>query len=144
VKALQRARHMLPKAGVATAAVVVPLWIAAPFVIPAIYGPKFEPAVTPAHIILFGLVFDGVAGVITALLYGLGRPGLNSIALGLGLVVTVALDILLIPSFEATGGAIASACAYATTTAALVWFYWRIRRADRVSAFERPGLSGAS
>jgi O-antigen/teichoic acid export membrane protein len=144
MKALQRARSMLPKAGAATAAVVVPLWVAAPFVIPAIYGSDFEPAVTPAHIILFGLVFDGIAGVITALLYGLGRPGLNSIAMGLGLAVTVALDITLIPSFEATGAAIASACAYAATTASLVWFYWRIRRADRVAPLERPGLSGAS
>jgi O-antigen/teichoic acid export membrane protein len=143
-KAVQRARSMLPKAGAVTAVAVIPLWIAAPFVIPAIYGAAFKPAVTPADIILLGLVFDGVAGVITALLYGLGRPGLNSIAMGIGLALTVVLDISLIPSFGATGAAIASAVAYATTTLALAWFFWRLRRSGRVGAFERPGLSGAS
>jgi O-antigen/teichoic acid export membrane protein len=143
-RAVQRARTMLPKAGGATAACVVPLWLAAPFVIPAIYGSAFEPAVTPAQIILLGLVFDGVAGVITALLYGLGRPGLNSIAMGVGLAVTVVLDITLIPPFGATGAAIASACAYVATTLILVCFFVRTRRSDRVGAFERPGLSGVS
>jgi O-antigen/teichoic acid export membrane protein len=143
-RAAQSARSLLPKAAGATAAAVVPLWIAAPYVIPAIYGSDFDGAVTPAKIILLGLVFDGVAGVITALLYGIGRPGLNSIAMGLGLVVTVGLDIALIPSLEATGAAIASAAAYAMTTAALIWFFIRIRRAERATAFEQPRLSSAS
>jgi len=129
-RALQTARSLIPTAGLVTAGVVVPLWFAASFVIPLIYGDAFRPAVTPAEIILVALMLDGVAAVITALLYGIGRPGLNSIAMGLGLAITVVLDIALIPPFGAAGAAVASAVAYVTTTVALIWFFWRIRRSE--------------
>jgi O-antigen/teichoic acid export membrane protein len=108
---------------------IVPLWIAAGFVIPGIYGSAFEPAVLPARIILLGLALDGVGGVITGLLYGVGRPGLNSWAMAVGFVGTLALDLLLIPPFEATGAAAASAVAYLASGLALVFFYWRLARA---------------
>lgn len=134
-RALQTARSLIPTAGLITAAALVPLWFAAPFVIPLIYGDAFEGAVTPAQIILFGLVLDGVAAVITALLYGIGRPGLNSIAMGVGLAMTVVLDIALIPPFGAVGAAVASAAAYMSTTAVLIYFYWRVRRTERPATF---------
>jgi len=142
-KAIQGARAMLPTAGLMTAGVVAPLWFAAPFVIPLIYGHAFQSAITPAEIILLGLVLDGVAAVITALLYGLGRPGLNSIAMGIGLAATIVLDVVLIPPYGAVGAATASAIAYLTTTAGLIWFFRRIRRAEQLRGFEQHGLSGA-
>jgi len=70
----------------------------------------------------------GVGAVITAYLYGVGRPGLNSVAVGVGLVVTVVMDFLLIPSYHATGAAVASAVAYTVNTVVLLWF---LLRADR-------------
>jgi O-antigen/teichoic acid export membrane protein len=142
-RVLKTARSLMPTAGVVTAGAIVPLWFLAPFVIPLIYGEAFRPAVTPAEIILFGLLLDGVAAVITGLLYGIGRPGLNSIAMGIGLGATVVLDIALIPPFGASGAAVASAAAYLSTSAALIWFYWRVRRAGRPTAFEQPGLAKA-
>ncbi|MFL5966424.1 MAG: oligosaccharide flippase family protein [Gaiellaceae bacterium] len=141
-RAAKTARRMLPIAGGATAAMVIPLWIAAPFVIPALYGEAFHAAVTPAEIILLGLVVDGVGGVITGFLYGVGRPGLNSIAMSFGLVVTLVLDLLLIKPFGATGAATASAAAYLTTTAVLVWFFWKARGPIRVVSAEVVPLSG--
>ena len=63
--------------------------------------------------------------MITGFLYGVGRPGLNSWAMAVGLVGTVALDLLLIPPFEATGAAVASAVAYLAASLALVWFFRR-------------------
>lgn len=121
--AIRRARRLLPKAVLLTVAVVAPLWLLAGLLIPAFYGSDFEPAVLPARIILFGLVLEGVGGVITGFLYGVGRPGLNSWAMGVGLVGTLALDLLLIPPFEATGAAVASAVAYLAASLALVWFF---------------------
>ena len=118
------ARRLIPKAALVTGGAALPLLVAAPVVIPAAYGEAFEGAVGPAQIIIVGLALDGVAGVISGFLYGIGRPGLNSIGMGAGLVVTVALDLLLIPSFGVTGAAIASAIAYLTTTAALSIFFW--------------------
>jgi O-antigen/teichoic acid export membrane protein len=122
------ARKMLWPAGLVTTVAVVPLWLLAGFIVPAIYGSKFEPAVLPGRIILVALALDGVAGVVTGFLYGIGRPGLNSVAMGAGLVATVVLDLLLIPRFGAEGAAIASAIAYLTATFTLLWFFTRVSR----------------
>jgi O-antigen/teichoic acid export membrane protein len=56
----------------------------------------------------------------SAHLMGSGRPGLNSAILGVGLVITVALDLLLIPRHGALGAAVASAVAYLTTDVVLI------------------------
>jgi O-antigen/teichoic acid export membrane protein len=128
-KATGEARSLLVKAGLITSAAVVPLWLVAGFVIPAVYGAEFEPAVLPAQIILLGLVLHGVGAVITAYLYGIGRPGLNSLAMGAGLVVTVVLNLLLIPRFDEAGAAAASAVAYTVSTLVLLYFLLRTTRA---------------
>jgi O-antigen/teichoic acid export membrane protein len=135
-RAVARARRLIPKAGLLCAGAVVPLWLTAGFVIPAFYGSDFEPAVLPARIILLGLVLEGVGGVITGFLYGVGRPGLNSWAVAVGLVGTVVLDVLLIPPFEEVGAATASAVAYLGSALALVWFFWRTGGSRSTPAWE--------
>jgi O-antigen/teichoic acid export membrane protein len=122
-RAAARARRLLPRAGLLTAAAAVLLALAAGAVIVLVYGAAFASAVAPARIILAGLALEGVAAVITAYLYGAGRPGLNSCAMAAGLVVTVALDLLLIPRHGAVGAAVASAAAYATVAVALAWMF---------------------
>jgi O-antigen/teichoic acid export membrane protein len=123
-QAIARARRLLPSAAAATAALAVALGVAAGLLIPTLYGSAFSAAVSPARIILLGLALDGAAAVVIALLFGIGRPGRNSLAMGAGLIVTVVLDVLLIPRYAELGGAVASACAYATTTIALLVFFW--------------------
>lgn len=137
-----RARRLIPRAGALTAATILPLGLAVGFVIPLVYGPGFEGAILPAEIILAGLALEGVGGVVTGYLYGVGRPGLNSWAMGVGLAVTVVLDLLLIPPFGAAGAAAASAVAYTTTSLALLCFFWSVSRADR-SAPDRERLAEA-
>lgn len=127
------ARALLPKAAAIVALAAIPLWVAATFLLPIVYGPSFQPAVEPAHILLLGLAAEGVAGVITAFLYGIGRPGLNSIAMGSGVVVTVALDLLLIPRFGAVGAAVASSAAYVSSTMALLLFFRHLTRSSNRS-----------
>jgi O-antigen/teichoic acid export membrane protein len=80
----------------------------------------------PALILLAGLLGEGVAGLLTAYLYGIGRPGANSLAMAAGVAVTVALDLVLIPRHGATGAAVASAVAYLTTTGALLIAFRRL------------------
>ena len=138
-----RARRMIPRAGAVTTVAVLPLWVLAPYVIPAFYGSQFKPAVLPAQIILIALALDGVGSVITGFLYGIGRPGLNSIAMGAGLVATLVLDLLLIPRFHAEGAAIASAVAYLTATFTLVWFFWWVRRPASPARKEEAALTTA-
>jgi O-antigen/teichoic acid export membrane protein len=124
-------RAMMPRATAVTAVAALPLALAAGTLLPVIYGEAFRPAIVPAYILLFGLAPEGLAGVASAFLYGSGRPGLNSLAMGVGVVVTVALDLLLIPRFAATGAAVASTAAYLTTTAMLTVCYLMVTRSQR-------------
>lgn len=118
--AASRARALIPRLGALTLAAAIPLGLASGVVLPWLFGPAFQAAVLPSQILLVGLVAEGVGGVVTPYLYGEGRPGLNSLAMGAGVVVTVLLDVLLIPRFAALGAAVASSAAYATTTAVLL------------------------
>jgi O-antigen/teichoic acid export membrane protein len=102
------------------AALAVPVAVAAPVVLPLVYGPAFRAAVVPTWILLVGMAGGGVYGVLSAFLSGIGRPGLTSIAQAAGLVVTVALDLTLIPHLGIVGAATASTLAYLTTTCVLV------------------------
>jgi O-antigen/teichoic acid export membrane protein len=122
-QAIAHTRRLLPAAATTTTALAIALGVAAGAVIPTLYGSAFTAAVSPARIILLGLALDGAAAVVIALLFGIGRPGRNSLAMGAGLIVTVVLDVLLIPRYAELGGAVASACAYATTTLALLVFF---------------------
>jgi O-antigen/teichoic acid export membrane protein len=142
VTAAARARKLMPKALVVTAVGVAPLWLIAGFVIPAIYGSQFKPAILPAQIILLGLALDGLGGVVTGYLYGIGRPGLNSCAMAVGLGATVLLDLLLIPRYGALGAAIASAVAYTAATLTLVSFFWWVGRPASAAGKGEPVLGG--
>jgi O-antigen/teichoic acid export membrane protein len=144
-KAAAMARSMIPKAGWITAAAAVPLALAAGFVIPALYGDAFRSGVVPTYILLGGLAGGGVVGVVSAYLYGVGRPGLNSLGMGAGVVVTVVLDLLLIPRFGIVGAAVASSVAYITSLAVLLAFFRKVAPAmekeNGRAPRSRPGLS---
>jgi O-antigen/teichoic acid export membrane protein len=111
-------------AGVAVAAVPVAL-LAAP-VMRLLYGSSFGAAVTPAQVLVAGMVLAGGSGVASAYLYGRGTPGLNSLVLGAGLVITVVLDVTLIPRYGALGAAVASTAAYLSTDALLIGLLLRL------------------
>ncbi len=117
--AAARARTLVPRAGLLTALLALPLGLMA-VLIPVIFGAPFRAAILPSQILLVGLAAEGMAAVASAFLYGMGRPGLNSLATGAGLAVTVALDLLLIPRWGAVGAAVASTAAYLTTTGVLM------------------------
>lgn len=76
------------------------------------YGSQFHAAVAPMLILLPSMWFLGTGQVITGDLRGRGKPGLSSALAGATAVVTVGLDLALIPPFQAIGAAIASCVAY--------------------------------
>jgi O-antigen/teichoic acid export membrane protein len=117
---------LLPRAVAFTALAAVPLAVAVPL-LPYVYGAAFTSAMLPAVILLFGLIGEGAAGLVSAYLYAVGRPGANSLALGVSVVVTIVLDLTLIPRYHATGAAAASAIAYLTSSAALLACYFVVR-----------------
>lgn len=136
------ARALLPRVGVATALAGLPLAVAATIFLPLIYGEAFRPAIVPTYLLLLGLSGEGFSSVVTAFLYGSGRPGLNSVAMGAGLVVTVVLDLLLIPRFGAFGAAAASCVAYVTSCAVLLSTFWLLNRPNDLSGAPVPATGG--
>jgi len=126
-----RTKALLFRAACLNLAAAVPLALAAVLVLPSLYGTAFRGAVHPAWILLGGLLGESVAGLITAYLYGVGRPGLNSLAIGAGVVVTVVGDLALIPAHGAAGAAVASALAYGCTCATLLLCFGCLRRRGR-------------
>ena len=106
------ARRLLPQATMLTL-VMTPFVAIGTLVGPVLlYGSAFRGAVVPAEIIIFGLSIEGAAAVSSAYLLGVGRPGLNSVGMGVGASITVTLDLILIPKYGALGGAITSAVTY--------------------------------
>ncbi|MGY4768811.1 oligosaccharide flippase family protein [Kribbella sp. CWNU-51] len=122
------ARRMVRPALVGVLIAAIPVALLAAPVMRILYGASFGPAVTPARVLVAGMVLAGGSGIASAYLYGRGTPGLNSLVLGVGLVITVALDLLLIPHFGALGAAIASTTAYLATDALLIGLLLRLSK----------------
>jgi lipopolysaccharide/colanic/teichoic acid biosynthesis glycosyltransferase/O-antigen/teichoic acid export membrane protein len=120
IKATAEVRRLLPLSTMLTVAMTPFLAAGTYVVLPIVYGKAYRGAITPAEIITIGLSIEGAAAVASAYLLGLGRPGLNSVGMGVGSIITVTLDIILIPRHGAMGGAITSTVAYLATTIVLV------------------------
>src|SRR5439155_6336493 len=109
-------------------AAAVPMALLAPVVLPMAYGGDFRASAAPSYVLLAGLSGGVASGIASAYLAGVGRPGLGSAAIGAGLVVTVVLDLLLIPRWHVMGAAVASSFAYLTTATVLVALFRRTYR----------------
>ncbi|MGZ4503669.1 MAG: lipopolysaccharide biosynthesis protein [Nocardioidaceae bacterium] len=140
-EAARRAWRMLRPALLGVAAAAVPMALLTAPVIGLLYGARFSAADGPARVLLLGMLVGGGAGVASGYLYARGRPGSNSVATGIGLVFTVALDLLLIPRYAATGAAWASAVAYLLTDLTLVVMLLRATRTRSAAPtpVSRPG-----
>jgi O-antigen/teichoic acid export membrane protein len=93
--------------------------VAAPlsaWVIPAIFGESFRGSVAVIWWILPGTVALAASKVMCADLMARGMPGYSSIFAFVTLVVTIVLDLLLIPRMGIQGAALASSMAYFTNT----------------------------
>ncbi|WP_198675945.1 oligosaccharide flippase family protein [Kribbella monticola] len=130
-EAAASARRMIRPTLIGILLAAIPVALLTSPVMRLLYGASFGPAVTPARVLLAGMLLAGASGVASAYLYGRGTPGLNSLVLGFGLLVTVVLDVLLIPSHGALGAAIASTAAYLSTDALLIGVLLRLSAASR-------------
>ena len=130
-RAARTARRLVVPTTAAIALAAVPLWLLAEPLTRLLYGSEFDAAVAPSQVLLIGMLLAGAAGVASGYLYGRGRPGLNSLAMGLGLLVTIGLDLVLIPRFGAMGAAAASTTAYLLVDATLVLLLFRLTARHR-------------
>jgi O-antigen/teichoic acid export membrane protein len=80
--------------------------------LPFIFGEDFRESILPLLWLLPGVAIFGVTNVISSYVVGMGKPGLTFWFAIVCLVVTVFLDISLIPLWGIEGAAIASSTAY--------------------------------
>jgi O-antigen/teichoic acid export membrane protein len=90
-----------------------------------LFGGAFGGAYLPLLLLLPGVVALASANVLASDFAGRGRPEVGTYASALSLVLTVALDLALIPPLGATGAAIASSVSYAAASLFLVGAFVR-------------------
>jgi O-antigen/teichoic acid export membrane protein len=83
-----------------------------PLLIPLVFGARFGPSIAVIWWLLPGVIALSMAKVICADLAARGKPEFSSIFASVALVVTVALDLLLIPRMGIKGASMASSAAY--------------------------------
>jgi O-antigen/teichoic acid export membrane protein len=102
---------------VVSLAAAVLLGLTAPLIIRILFGAGFAPSVAAVWLLLPGVVTLSVARVLSSYLLGRNRQQVDLVASLAGLVVTLALDLLLIPRYGFPGAAAASSVAYTATLA---------------------------
>lgn len=114
VARISRLALLLTAFGGAAAALTAHWWIG------LLYGSEFSGTSAPFIVLLFGCVPFSLSVVLGATLSGLDRLEDNLVASVAGFVLTVALDIVLIPHYGIVGAAAASSSSYLLTTAIVV------------------------
>jgi O-antigen/teichoic acid export membrane protein len=85
-----------------------------------VFGPTMLPALHPLWLLLPGVVTLTAAKVIASYLSGIGKPIYSTYISGGTVILTVILDIVLIPRYGISGAAVASSIVYTTATIASV------------------------
>ncbi len=82
------------------------------FIIPLVYGSEFAQTVIPFKIIIPGILFSCNTQLFATLIVACKRNILNIIATGIGLILTLTLDLTLIPVYGIKGAAYATVICY--------------------------------
>jgi O-antigen/teichoic acid export membrane protein len=100
----------------------------APFLIPLAYGARFSGAIVPLLLLLPGVVAISPTRALASYFAGIGRPSEPLVAEAIGLIATIALDVILIPSHGASGAGAASSAAYIVFSGYLTYRFMRVSR----------------
>jgi O-antigen/teichoic acid export membrane protein len=95
------------------------------FAVPFVYGEEFAPAVELGFILLPGTLAYGIGAVMTSNIVGKGHPAFALYAAALVTPPTLVLYLLLVPTLEGVGAALASTLSYLSMTAVLLVFFRR-------------------
>jgi O-antigen/teichoic acid export membrane protein len=99
-------------AAIVTAGAMVVAAAIGPLLLPLLFGDAFRPSVEPFLLLLPGAVGFAAIAVFSSGLMASSSPGLSSLGPVVSLVVGVALDLVLIPRFDANGAAAAASAAF--------------------------------
>lgn len=90
-----------------------------------VFGSGMTPALHPLWLLLPGIVTLTAAKVISSYLSGIGKPTYSTYVGAGTVILTVILDLLLIPRFGISGAAVASSIVYTLTAATYIWILRR-------------------
>jgi len=106
--------------------VLIPLWIAAPYVLRIAYGDAFTPVTNVLRLLMLASVVWSAGAVLISGLNGLGHPGLSTIARIAAAIVMVFALLSWLPSRGIYGAALASVVGYSVMF--VVALFWVLRR----------------
>ncbi len=112
----------------ATGICALALALLATAAIPLLYGEAFRPSISALLWLLPGIVVFSVANVLAAYIAGIGKPHLNLWVSGISLVITIGLDLALIPKLNIVGASIASTVSYSVSAMMLIILFIRQSR----------------
>jgi O-antigen/teichoic acid export membrane protein len=108
----EQALRAFRSAALVTAAAVVVAALLGPVLLPWIFGERFDGSVTPFLLLLPGAFGFAAMAVFSEALVAGSSPGFSSIGPTVSLGLGVALDLVLIPRFGASGAAAAASLAF--------------------------------
>ncbi|MFA5793501.1 MAG: flippase [Candidatus Brocadiia bacterium] len=94
-----------------------------PYLITLLFGSDFSESILPFLLLLPGVVIFSFTTVIASYLAGVGLPHYNTIVAAVSFVVTIILDVILIPRWGINGAAIATSISYITATVVIILLY---------------------
>jgi O-antigen/teichoic acid export membrane protein len=126
-------------ANILTVPLAVALFLAAPFLCVTVFGADFRGSIDDLRCLV-----PGAFGIVTLKLLGTaltaqGKPLLESIAIGVGFVTTIVLDVVLIPRYGGLGAAIASSIAYTAAGLTVAVVFTRSLGLRGFDLVPRPG-----
>ena len=105
-----------------------------------VFGGRYAAAVRPLQLLLPGVVMLSLSKVLSSDLGGRGLLLYNTLSSLVGLIATVALDLLLIPRWGINGAAVASSISYTLSTLLVLVLYVRVS-GNSVGSVLIPGQS---
>ena len=102
---------------------LIPLWLAAPYILRFAYGDGFVPVTNVLRLLMIASVIWSAGAIVISGLNGLGHPGLSTIARLAAALVMVATLLAWLPKWGIRGAALASISGYSVMfVVALFWF----------------------
>jgi O-antigen/teichoic acid export membrane protein len=117
--------------------VLVPFWVASPYILQGIYGESFLAATNALRLLLLASIIWSAALAVVSALDGFGHPGLSTVARITSGVTTVAALLILMPRWGIIGVALASLIGYGTLFVVAVMCFVR-QENIRLWQFLRP------
>jgi O-antigen/teichoic acid export membrane protein len=138
-EAARSAAFVFRAAALATAAAALAMFVLAPFLCVTIFGNRFHGAIVDLRVLIIGSLGIVALKQLGNALTAQGRPLLTSAANSFAFLVTVGLDVALIPAHADLGASIASALGYSVGGFVMALLFARALEAKLADLVPRSG-----